>query len=312
VDRKGAAVLGVIVAAALLTAAAPDLGVIHAARWLAPGADRPRALGTIATECLRPLADSEEAYWVEVGRAAFKSPLLLGGQAARAGLACDSCHQSGRNNPDFFFPGVSGAPGTATRAALLSSHPADGIDHPKPIPNLSQPKAALKINQDPKAAALEPFVHGLVTEEFDGAEPPPGVIKGLAAYVRALSPDACPTLTRQPLTAAVYIDNSRRAARASLGALDRGDVETAAFLAGAARTPLGLIYERYDQPDGNAARAALHAADLELAAAAQAIRDHDPHARDRLIAWLAESGAWKRTVERGEAGSLFNPARLGG
>jgi len=185
VDRKGAAVLGVIAAAALLAAAGPDLSVIHAARWLAPGADRARALGSIATECLGMPADAEGAYRVEVGRAAFKSPLLLGGQAARAGLACDSCHQDGRNNPDFFFPGVSGAPGTATRAALLSSHPADGIDHPKPIPNLSGPKSGLKVSQDVKAAALEPFVHGLVTSEFDGAEPPPAVIKGLAAYVRA-------------------------------------------------------------------------------------------------------------------------------
>jgi hypothetical protein len=312
VDRKGAAVLGgVLAAAALLAAAGPDLSVIHAARWLAPGADGPRALGSIATECLGKPANAEASYWVEVGRAAFKSPLLLGGQAARAGLACDSCHQNGRNNPDFFFPGVSGAPGTATRAALLSSHPADGIDHPKPIPNLSGPKSELKVNQDPTTAALEPFVHGLVTGEFDGAEPPPAVIKGLAAYVRALAPDACPVEAREPLTAAVYIDNSRRSARASLGALSRGDRETAAFLAETARSPLGLIYERYDQPDADASRAALHAADLELAAAAQAVRARDPHARDRLVAWLAESRAWAKTVEAEEPGSLFNPKRLG-
>jgi hypothetical protein len=311
VDRKGAAVLGLLAAAAVLGAAGPDLSVIHAARWLAPGADRARALGSISTECLKPPTDADAVYWVEVGRAAFRSPLLLGGQAARAGLACDSCHQNGRNNPDFFFPGVSGAPGTATRAALLSSHPADGIDHPKPIPNLSGPKASLKQNQDPAAAALEPFIHGLVTGEFDGAEPPPAVIKGLAAYVRALSPDACPDRTREPLTAAVYIDNSRRAARASLAALGRGDTDTAAFLAEAARSPLGLIYERYDQPGADAARAALHAADLELAAAAEAIRDHDPRARDRLIAWLAESDRWAKVVEQDEPGSLFNPRRLG-
>jgi hypothetical protein len=310
VDRKGAAVLGALAAAALLGADGPDLSVIHAARWLAPGADKVRALGSIATECLSRPADAESAYWIEVGRAAFKSPLLLGGQAARAGLACDSCHQDGRNNPDFFFPGVSGAPGTATRAALLSSHPADGIDHPKPIPNLSGPKSSLKVNQDVQVAALEPFVHGLVTEEFDGAEPPAAVIRGLAAYVRALSPEACPAQAREPLTAAVYIDNARRAARASLGALDRGDPQTAAFLAQAARSPLGLIYERYDQPGADPARAVLHAADLGLAAAAEAIRDHDPRARDRLVAWLAESERWAKVVERAEPGSLFNPRRL--
>jgi hypothetical protein len=311
VDRKGAAVLAVVLGASAVTAAsAPNLDVIHAARWLAPGADRARALGSVATECLGPSPSAGAAYWVEVGRAAFKTPLLLGGQAARAGLACDSCHQSGRNNPDFFFPGVSGAPGTATRAALLSSHPADGIDHPKPIPNLSGPKSGLKVDQNPLSAALEPFVHGLVTEEFDGAEPPPAVIKGLAMYVRALSPDACPKDARQALTAEAYVDNARRAARAARGALDRGDWDTAAFLAGAARSPLGLIYERYDQPGANASRAALHAADLELAAAAEAIRRHDPRARERLVAWLAESHAWARIIARQEAGSLFNVRRL--
>jgi len=310
VDRRGAAVLGSVLAAALTAAAAPDLSVIHAARWLAPSADRTRALGTVWTECLAAPASSEAGYWVEVGRAAFRTPLLLGGQAARAGLSCDSCHQNGRNNPDFFFPGVSGAPGTATRAALLSSHPAEGIDHPKPIPNLSTAKASLKQNQDPKTGVLEPFVHGLVTGEFDGAEPPPAVLKGVAAYVRALSPGACPAKARQPLTAELYLDNSRRAVRAGIGALNRKDWDTAAFLTEAARSPLGLIYERYDQPRAEAARAALRAADLELAADADAIRAHDRRAHDRLVAWLAEADGWARTVVREEAGSLFNPKRL--
>jgi len=310
-DRKGAAVLGVsLAAAALVAASAPDLSAIHAARWLAPGADRVRALSTIWSECLTRPQTPEAAYWVEVGRAAFRTPLLLGGQAARAGLSCDSCHQDGRNNPDFLFPGVSGAPGTATRAALLSSHPADGIDHPKLIPDLSGPKASLKQDQGPASGVLEPFVHGLVTEEFDGAEPPAAVIKGLGAYVRALSPAACPSHTRQPLTAELYLDNSRRAANAAVGALDRKDWDTAAFLAEAARSPLGLIYERFDQPSADAARAALHASDLELAADADAIRAHDPRSRERLIAWLAESRAWAQIIAREEPGSLFNPKRL--
>ncbi|MGF7473737.1 hypothetical protein WFJ45_23635, partial [Salmonella enterica subsp. enterica serovar Minnesota] len=77
-----------------------------------------------------PLNDS-----ARIGRAAFNSPLLLGGQAARAGLSCASCHRNGRGNPDFHFPGISGAPGTAdVTASLLSSHRGDGQFNPKPIP----------------------------------------------------------------------------------------------------------------------------------------------------------------------------------
>ncbi|MEM6586393.1 MAG: hypothetical protein AAF692_11620, partial [Pseudomonadota bacterium] len=35
------------------------------------------------------------------GEALFKAPLLLGGQAAKAGISCHSCHVNGRGNPHF-------------------------------------------------------------------------------------------------------------------------------------------------------------------------------------------------------------------
>ena len=145
-------------------------------RWLAPGVDASQALTHRPTECLGAPPDAETAYQVEVGRAAFRTPLLLGGQAARAGIACETCHRNGRTNPDFDFPGLSGAPGTAdVTTSVLSSHRGDGIDNPKPIPNLSGPKTALKTDQDPASGKLEAFIDGIVTQEFDGAEPPPAV-----------------------------------------------------------------------------------------------------------------------------------------
>ena len=97
------------------------------------------------------------------------------------------CHRDGRTNPDFQFPGVSGAAGTAdVTDSLFSSHRGDGLDNPKPIPDLSAPKEKLKIDQAPLSRALETFIHGLVTQEFDGPEPTPAVLEGLADYVRAL------------------------------------------------------------------------------------------------------------------------------
>ena len=81
-------------------------------RWLAPGTDAGQLLTRAPSECLAVPADAENAYEVELGRAAFRTPLILGGQAARAGIACETCHRSGRTNPDFDFPGVSGAPGS--------------------------------------------------------------------------------------------------------------------------------------------------------------------------------------------------------
>ncbi|HEY5006555.1 MAG TPA: hypothetical protein VII42_01040 [Caulobacteraceae bacterium] len=313
-DRQGraAAVLGASLAAILTLAAGKiDLSVIHAARWLAPSADRVRDLGSLPTECLTPSSDPRTAYAIEVGRAAFRTPLTLGGQASRAGLACDSCHRDGRGNPDFFFPGLSGAPGTAdVTTALFSSHRDDGIDNPKPIPDLSGPKARLRISQAPGDPALAAFIHGIVTQEFDGAEPPPAVLAGLAAYVRALSPGACPAADREPLRAATYLGAARRAVQTAIAALDRKDPATAAFLADAARSQLGLIYERYDQPGSDAARAALHAADLQLVAANAGVRSGDASARGKLAAWLADLPGWTVVVEREEPQSLFNAARL--
>jgi len=318
-DRKPAAarvliarvLLPALAGLALSGAAAPDLSVIHAARWLAPGADRLAALASTRAECLTPPRDPETAYRVEVGRAAFRTPLLLGGQAARAGIACESCHQGGRSNPDFFFPGLSGAPGTAdVTSSLFSSHRDDGIDNPKPIPDLSGPKDRLKVPQDPASPALESFIHGLVTQEFDGAEPPPAVLAGLAAYVRALSPEACPAEPRRALRAGTYAEGARRAVRAASLALDRKDTATALFLLGAARGQLGLINERFDQPTSVRPRAALRAADADLVAASTAIRAGDGRGGERLAVWLAQFPAWSAAVEAAEPDSLFNPKRL--
>jgi hypothetical protein len=312
VDRTRSARL--LIAAAcglLLTGAAAGLNRLHSARWLAPGADASKALSTTFAECLTAPRDAEAAYRVEIGRAAFRTPEVLGGQAARAGLACESCHQGGRRNPDFFFPGLSGAPGTAdVTSALFSSHRDDGIDNPIQIPDLSGPKAALKVSQDRATPQLETFIHGLVTQEFDGAEPPPAVLGGLADYVRALDPAACPGQARQPVRVADYIAEARRAVRAAQMALDHHDAATADLMVQGARWRLGLINERYDALGSADARDGLSAADLDLYAALGAIRSGDPKAGGRLSLWLVRSAAWAAIVEREEPRSLFDVTRL--
>jgi hypothetical protein len=280
-------------------------------RWLAPGVDAAAAMTHQPTECLARPKDPEAAYEVELGRAAFRTPLLLGGQAARAGLSCESCHRDGRGNPDFDFPGVSGAPGTAdVTTSVLSSHEADAVHGARPIPDLSGPKSALKVDQDPNSDALAAHIDFIATREFDGNEPPAAVRAGLAAYVRALSPSACPAAASEPVTPAGALADVRRAVLAAIAALDRRDGPSAALMIEAARSRLGDIDEREADPSLAPVRRTLALASLDLAAAEAAARRDLAAARSDLVLWLGREPGWAPAVIAAGPASLYNPARL--
>ncbi|WP_309645503.1 hypothetical protein [Phenylobacterium sp.] len=303
-DRRRRRTRAIGLAVGLLGAgAAPAADIpLAAMRWLALGADPVAVLTLEPTECLTMPGDAALARSVEIGRAAFRTPLLLGGQAARAGISCESCHRAGRANSAFRFPGVSGPPGTAdVTSSLFSSHRGNGVDDPKPIPDLSGPRAALKV----APADVAPFVRGLIVEEFDGPEPRPDVLAGLADYVRALGPAACPAEAAQAVTVEALMSDVRRATTAARAAEDG---RTAVFLVAAARARLFLLDERYDRLPGE--REALRRADRELAQIAQALREGRPDARARLARWQDRTAALEARLRRAEPGSLLNPRTL--
>ncbi len=267
-------------------------------RWLAPGEDVAAVLTHRRVECLTVPADPPAAYRVELGRAAFRTPLLLGAARRRApvSIARPAIRMAGPTRT-FTFPGISGAPGTAdVTSSLFSSHRGDDIFNPVPIPDLGGPKAALKVSQDPRSGALEHFIHGLVTEEFDGAEPPPAVLAGLAAYVRALDPSACPTPAVERVRAAQAVADTRRAVRAAAAALAQGDRASALLMIGSARTQLGLLAERYPGLALSQAPDEIALASHDLSAAADDARRADPTVPPRLTAWLARSRNWAATA----------------
>ncbi|WP_293901086.1 hypothetical protein [Phenylobacterium sp.] len=304
--RRRARALGLAAALVGGAALAADAGPpLRAMRWVPRDADPVRVFATQPGECLRLPRDSAAALSVEVGRAAFRTPVLLGGQAARAGLSCESCHRAGRDNPDFQFPGASGAPGTAdVTLSLFSSHRGNGVHDPKPIPDLSGPRDRLKV-----APADRPkFIHGLVAEEFDGPEPTPAVLAGLVAYVDALDPAACPRAPRMAVAPAVLMSDARRALDAARREMALGDRPTAVLMVAAARTRLGLIDERYAALP--AERQHLRNADAGLAALQAAIREGGPGAAADLDRWLAAAPALEAALGAREPLSLFNPHRL--
>lgn len=293
--------------AALATAPFP----IRAARWIAPGADKAKLLSEKPSECLAKARTPELAYQVELGRAAFNTPLLLGGQASRAGLQCESCHRGGRSNPQFFFPHVSGKPGTAdVTTSVFSSHRGDRIDNPKPIPDLSGPRALLKVSRDPKKPDLQNFIHGLVTQEFDGAEPPPAVMAGLTAYVRSLTPEACPPGPVAPIRVANVMADATRVMRAGQAAITRKDGPSAVLMVASARSQLGLIYERYQAPSLSEERALIRNADLDLASIQNDLRAGDAMAAMRLALWPGQAAILTEKLQANEDKSLFDPGKL--
>jgi hypothetical protein len=275
---------------------------LRAAKWLSPQ-DRVAALVEQPGECFAKPGDPEVAWQAEVGRAVFRSPVLLGGQAAKAGVSCDTCHKNGRRNAELVFPGLSGDPGTAdVTSSLMSTHRGDGIFNPRPIPDLAG--TALLPSRRLNDAQLDHFLDGIVTEEFEGDEPPAGVLKGLRAYVRALKPEAC-SIGSVPVTATSNAADVERAVRAAQGALARKDDDTALATLAAARAMLFLIDERYAPPGLEAERSQVRTASLDLASIEGIIR-RKAVAGPMIDLWLARYPSWRAQLQSAEKRSLYD------
>lgn len=299
-----------LLAASMAGGGAPAGRPLHDARWLAPGTP----VAVLAREpgsCLVVPRDEKMAAAVNIGRVAFQTPALLGGEAARLGISCATCHRNGRSNPTFFFPGVSGEPGTAdVTTTILSSHRGDGIFNPKPIPDLAAPEGKQLVSRDPASGKLEAFIYGVVVKEFDGPEPSVPVLDGLSAYVRAISAHTCGP--ERAVSLATHLGDAGAAMDAAAHAWAKGDPATARLMIASARTALGLIDERYAPGALAANRLALRSADLGLEATLQAIGNGKSNIPFRNLSWRLDMAEWEGMLKNGEAQSLYNPAVLTG
>jgi hypothetical protein len=280
---------------------------ILSAQWTAP--DRiVHALTFAPRECAKPPTQAAQRQLLEIGRAAFRAPLLLGGQAARAGLSCSSCHSNGRRNDAFLFPGLSDQAGTAdVTSSIMSSHRGDGRFDPKPIPDLA---VSRKISRDPGKQDLETFINGLITLEFDGASPPPLILKSVGVYVRSIDQRFCPARTEEPIRLADRLNDADRAIVAASYAWQLGDAGATRLLVLAARSTLGQINERLEGEALAAARDRLHISDLALLGIEQAIDRNSPDVPTRLASWRSGQAVQAPYLRRAERQSLFNPDRL--
>ena len=303
----GKARLLILIGSGLLLAADRPLALpLSEARWLADGASADRLLREPG-ECVAWPASPSLNDSARIGRAAFQAPLLFGGQAARAGLSCASCHRNGRDNPDFHFPGISGAPGTAdVTASLFSSHRGDGKFNPKKIPDLADPSQRT-IPHDLRDDGLRKFVRGLIVEEFDGPRPPATVLQGLLDYIRFMEIDECGD--DAPITLAGSLRDVETALRLAEEEMAFSkDEATARFLIGAARSMLGRIDERFSVPRLEGQRAILKDASVELGALQQSLAGG--WERPRWRRWSAGWPERRRQLLEAESRSLYSKAVL--
>ncbi len=318
-DRRGEVLRTFVAGVALAVAAcasAPEAGdapltrdSLRALRWIAPGADKVKALTMLPADCSPfPIgvgkADSDTANMNVrgLGKLAFESPALLGGAAARMGLSCSSCHLNGRGNPDFFVEGVSGAPGTAdVTSSLFSKVRGDGTFNPVPIPDLAARDG--KQIKDRKSPEFRSKVHGLVVEEFDGQEPPPEVFEAVLAYLDSLDIARCPNPDAQ--AAQTYGLDVEAAINASIDAQQPDTMpDVALFNIRVARERLERLHERYAGDELEATRRKLMTMSQAMANNAARIRDGKSPAP--LDEWVSLSIA----LEAGAKKSLYNPGVL--
>lgn len=267
--------------------------------WTAPEPTLARDLTQAPTECLA--ARTTES---EIGRALFRTPVLLGGQAARAGLSCNACHANGGINTRFLLPELTDRPGHSdVTSEWASATRGDGVANPLPIPDLagSAGHATFGHTREP---SLEAFVRGVIVEEFQGEPPTTQAFAGMIAYLRALRLRACPSDDVAPVTLATAADDVRRALAAAEGA----DAETAPLLLLATQDSVGRIVERLPAHAFSADRRRFETLARELGA----MRGGDVHAALSAAApgWRTRFDAAVAQVARRETRTYFNERTL--
>ncbi|MGQ0531441.1 MAG: hypothetical protein ACT4OF_01960 [Caulobacteraceae bacterium] len=287
-----------LMAALALGAAAPSTPLLlREQAWTAASLTLPYDMTHAPGECL---ATPTEA--TEIGRALFRSPNLLGGPAARAGLSCNACHSNGRANARFMLPELTNRAGAADVTSEWSSRTrGDGVANPRDIPDLAgvAQREAFGHARNP---SLERFVHGVIVEEFQGAEPPAQAFDGLIAYLRDI------TICDAP-AAEVTLASAASDVRRALSAAEDADAETARLVLLAAQDAMGRIVERLPTRRFVRDRSDLEALSRELGAM-RTTADVSAAMQIALPGWRARFDATVTRIARRERQTYFNERTL--
>ncbi len=293
--------------AALSPVTAQAQSLAGALEWLPAGSLSVESLTQHPEERLD--GGTQQNFYVEFGRLAFRSPDVLGGTARKAGLSCQACHANGFATTAFFIPGLSDKPGSIDVShAFWNLRGEDGINNPLEIPPLRGVKTKPRFGQDQRMSSLREFTRRVIVTEFAGAEPDALLLDALVAYQEKLQPATAvmvPVTLQQDLADLVrYLD----ALRVPLAEEDAALAERMTVMI---RGQIGFIHERFAEDDLRGSRAALEGWSQGLAAiAAQAQAGHWPQSRDALKELRQAIAAPPPALAADLPRSLYPPERL--
>lgn len=312
-DCRGSKLLGfvfIVAGTSALYAQSVQEHPIAAVKWLA-SEGQVEALTTLpvvrlSIEDITPA----KAVLFSAGESLFHTPTLLGGQAAKAGISCASCHANGRASIHFQFPGVSGAPGTAdVTHSFFSSFRGNATIDPVPIPDLTQPG---KVSRDPGDAQLEKFVRDLIVEEFDGVEPGQPVLDAISFYIRSLAAPAEENgkMQNASLSIVKHFDRTEEAYETAIAYWHAGDRNMASLLFAGARHQLRLVHERFETKNLRKEQKMLAKLGQKLGIIQRATLTSEPLPYTLLQDWTDGFSRARDTLSETADQSLYNPELL--
>ncbi|HYM32329.1 MAG TPA: cytochrome c peroxidase [Candidatus Cybelea sp.] len=178
------------IAAALAGSGAQGQSILDQSEWLPKGSELGTASLTRPRQVLRTeRTGGSPSFLAQLGELVFRAPDMLGGNARKAGISCDTCHSGGAKNTRFFIPGLSSKHGTVDVTHRLWNQAADdGLDNPLSIPSLRGVGTRGVFGFRGEFTSLREFTRKVIMQEFAGDEPPPILLDALIVYEDELAP----------------------------------------------------------------------------------------------------------------------------
>jgi cytochrome c peroxidase len=155
--------------------------------------------------------DEGETNLIALGDMAFDSTYIFGDPARSLGITCNTCHNKGVTNPNFFIPGLSARPGGMdVSGSHFASYANNGLFDHVDTPDLRGIRFTAPYGRNGRTASLREFVRNVIVLEFNGDEPDPLLVDAMVAYMNEFEFLPNPALKRDGTLNGTASESARR------------------------------------------------------------------------------------------------------